>query len=294
MMTIFSPPLAAHKRFCKFSIKNNPGFVRHCIQLLCLTSKQNIMKEQIACRRDNEQNVTKFGGKYEELVNEKNREYMTERNNIKDQILNHPDKLLEKIEGEGNRAFLTFVVLLMFRDDSGNKKKQSPRKAKNEQPLVLFPAASPPRVLPVANPKGEPFSFHNFPRQESAKRTKELGTESSGSGRKIKGDSNDMKSPIATVTRPERESTPPLDLSVRRMDPETGSAPPSFDARKYMDFVWYEMLRQQAFQASQRGVLQYPPPFGLPFWPPPPAAGGNHQPFFPQNVYPFTKFDHNV
>lgn len=98
-----------------FSVTNNPGFVKHCVVLLLLTSKQNIMKEQIAFR-DNQENRIKSGGKYEKLVDEKNRKYLTDRNRIKEEILKSPESLIQKIEGADNRAFLSFVTLILFRD----------------------------------------------------------------------------------------------------------------------------------------------------------------------------------
>lgn len=229
------------------------------------------MKEQIACRRDNEQNVENLEGKYEKLVEEKNQEYIADRNRIRNKILTDPESLIEKIEGPDNRGFLSFIALLLFRDDTGGKKKQSPRKVKCEPPPC--PAASPPSpssplvrskaAIPLSLKHEEHFSFHDMPRTLGVKRgpeeTKFLSIASASPAKRHRDRETGIKVTVSGNSMPEKETPQPLDLRVNKEKMAAASAAPSLDQRDNlsMDALYYNwhvrmmILGQQAMISSQ-------------------------------------------
>lgn len=92
------------------------------------------MSEQIHFRRLTDQHVTKES-EYQQLLSENNKEYHRQRDSIRKKIQNNPEEAIRMIDGPENRAFLTFALLLMYRDVASPNKKQNKRKNTEIQPL---------------------------------------------------------------------------------------------------------------------------------------------------------------
>ena len=254
--------------------------------LLCLNSKQHIMSEQIASRRDNDQHVEKTSGDYERIVKQKNHEYRRQRSVIRSQLISSPETWIHRITGPANRAFLTFVLLLVYRDEGSSGKKASANGASS----ALSSSAAQKRVIKAEvdavvrrkSAKLENLKADMTPVVKRGVREEEM-PEFMAVNRKAKTESK-MTAPGVAVAaasvpsnpsngRRRSTSTPPLDLSVRavKSEPTSPMQQPLLHNPRALYLPW-PVLSEAAAQAYVRQYLA-----SLPSWhpcltrPPPPV-----------------------
>ena len=279
---------SAHKRTCRFSLKNNPQFVRRCIMLLCLNSKQHIMSEQIASRRDNEQHVKKINGDYEEIIRSKNAEYTSRRNAIRDHLRSAPETWVSRITGPENRAFLTFVLLIVFREESLAASKKAAVAVTAAETLPPVPCKVRSRQVDSVSQSQKtgktvtvPVTHSKKKRDLDAHARKRHSNKPLAPVKAVEAAAPTM--PVAPVKR--HTTTPPLDLSIKAsVKAESASlADMAFGPQQPLCAMQF-VVPAAAYLAHLGPFLMRPQPVlppdfwaaaardrnGLPFFPPPP------------------------